>query len=85
MDREALTPMLRKTWMPVYQRRMQLMRVGLLLSLTERFVYGSDAFFFSLETFAAPTLHLSISQISVRGASVIDYTQPCCFFCFASL
>ena len=24
-------------------------------------------------------------QISVRGASVIDYTQPCCFFCFASL
>ena len=46
MDREALTPMLRKTWMPVCRRRMQLMGVGLLLSLTEWFVYGSGAFFF---------------------------------------
>ena len=35
------------------------MCVGLLLSLTEQFVYGSGAFFLLLETFAAPTLHLS--------------------------
>ena len=44
-----MTAMMRNTWMPVCQRRMQLMCVGLLLSLelTERFVYGSDAFFFT--------------------------------------
>ena len=37
-----------RSWgrLPVCQRRMQFMCVGLLLSLTERFVYGSDAFFF---------------------------------------
>ena len=46
MDLEALTPMLGKTSMPVCPGRMQFMCVGLLLSLTERFFYGSDAFFF---------------------------------------
>ena len=84
MDREALTPMLRKTWMPVCQRRMQFMCVGLLLGLTERFVYGSGAFFFFYLTRLLHPLYIC-QQISVRGASVIDYTQPCCFFCFASL
>ena len=66
---------------------MQLMCVGLLLSLTEQFVYGSGAFFFFY--YLRPLLHplYICRQISVRGASVIDYTytQPCCFFCFASL
>ena len=76
--------MMRKTWMPVCKRRMQLMCVELLLSLTERFVYGSGAFFFLLESFVAPTLHLSINFCS-WWKSVIYYTQPCCSFCFASL
>ena len=62
---------------------MQFMCVGLLLSLTEWFVYGSDAFFFCLRRLLHP-LYIC-QQIAVRGASVIDYTQPCCFFCFASL
>ena len=56
MDPEALTPMLRKTWMSVCQ---WFMCVGLLLSLLERFFYGAGAFLFLLETFAVPTLHLS--------------------------
>ena len=72
-----------RSWgrLPVCQRRMQFMCVGLLLSLTERFVYGLGAFFFLfflLGTFAAPTY--ICQQFSVRGASAIDYTQPCCFF-----
>ena len=40
-------------------------------------------FFFCLRRLLHP-LYIC-QQISVRGASVIDYTQPCCFFCFASL
>ena len=85
MDREALTPMMRKTWMPVCQRRMQLMCVGLLLSLTERFcLWLMCLFFFLLESFVAHTLHLSINFCS-WWKSVIYYTQPCCSVCFASL
>ena len=81
-----------RSWgrLPVCQRRMQFMCVGLLLSLTERFVYGSDAFFLFLFFFFFRLRHLlhplyTCQQISVRGASVIDYTQPCRFFCFASV
>ena len=40
-------------------------------------------FFFYLRRLLHPLC--ICQQISVRGASVIDYTQPCCFFCFASL
>ena len=73
---------------------MQFMCVGLLLSLTERFVYGSDANFFSfgLRRLLHP-LYIC-QQISIRGASVIDYTynsslvsfalpvcEMCCPFC----
>ena len=59
-----------RSWgrLPVCQRRMQFMCVGLLLSLTERFVYGSDAFFFIffflLKAFASPTLHMSTNFCS---------------------
>ena len=57
---------------------MQFMCVGLLLSLTERFVYGSDAFFFFFFCCLrrSSLLHplYTCQQISVRGASVIDYT-----------
>ena len=83
-----------RSWgrLPVCQRRMQFMCVGLLLSLTERFVYGSDAFFFFLlKTFASPTLHyvnkfLFVVQVWLITLSLVvslalPVCEMCCPFC----
>ena len=63
------------------------MCVGLLLSLTERFVYGSDAFFF-LKTFASPTLHMSTNFCSWCKCDrlhlpslVVSFALPVCEMC----
>ena len=85
MDREALTPILRKTTRLPAEDAVNVCRAAsqphwaVCLWLRCLFFF----FFFYLRRLLH-TLYMC-QQISVCGASVIDYTQPCCFFCFASL